>query len=211
MTCSMPGFPVLHYLPDFAQIHICESMMLSNHLILCHPLPLLPSTFPSIKVFSKGTFPVRDRLQFKNIFFCLTSQHVGISSPTRDWTLVPCVESRGVLTTRFPRKSREIDSSYKSVEANEETKLLLIWSFFWNDENQVACVSAWTTRLLSEVSYKNVELWHVSAMMSYSRKISEQQEFTKSDVTGLQEKKKDLEELTWEESDPYDAESCMIP
>ena len=48
-------------------------------------------------------------------------------------------------------------------------------------------------------------------MMSYSRKISEQQEFTKSDVTGLQEKKKDLEELTWEESDPYDAESCMIP
>ena len=114
---------------------------------------------------------------------------MGISSPTRDWTLVSCVESRGVLTTRLPRKSREIDSSYKSVEANEETKLLLIWSFFWNDENQVACVSAWMTRLLSEVSYKNVELWHVTARMSYSRKISEQQEFTKSDVTGLQKKK----------------------
>ena len=29
-----------------------ESMMLSNHLILCHPLLLLPSIFPSIKVFS---------------------------------------------------------------------------------------------------------------------------------------------------------------
>ena len=49
--------------------------------------------------------------------------------------------------------------------------------------------------------------------MSYSRKISEQQEFTKSDVTGLQKKKKnnDLEELTGEESDPDDAESCMFP
>ena len=47
--------------------------------------------------------------------------------------------------------------------------------------------------------------------MSYSRKISEQQEFTKCDVTGLQKKKNDLEELTGEESDTDDAESCMIP
>ena len=29
-----------------------ESVMPSNHLILCHPLLLLPSVFPSIKVFS---------------------------------------------------------------------------------------------------------------------------------------------------------------
>ena len=29
-----------------------ELVMLSNHLILCHPLLLLPSTFPSIRVFS---------------------------------------------------------------------------------------------------------------------------------------------------------------
>ena len=29
-----------------------QSMMLSNHLILCHPLFLLPSIFPSIRVFS---------------------------------------------------------------------------------------------------------------------------------------------------------------
>ena len=31
-----------------------ESMMLSNNLILCHPLFLLPSIFPSIRVFSSG-------------------------------------------------------------------------------------------------------------------------------------------------------------
>ena len=29
-----------------------ESVMPSNHLILCHPFPLLPSIFPSIRVFS---------------------------------------------------------------------------------------------------------------------------------------------------------------
>ena len=30
-----------------------KSVMPSNHLILCHPLPFLPSIFPSIRVFSK--------------------------------------------------------------------------------------------------------------------------------------------------------------
>ena len=29
-----------------------ESVMPSNHLVLCHPLLLLPSVFPSIRVFS---------------------------------------------------------------------------------------------------------------------------------------------------------------
>ena len=32
-----------------------ESVMPSNHLILCHPLLLLPSIFPSIQVFSNGS------------------------------------------------------------------------------------------------------------------------------------------------------------
>ena len=33
-----------------------ESVMSSNHLILCHPLLLLPSIFPSIRVFPKESF-----------------------------------------------------------------------------------------------------------------------------------------------------------
>ena len=46
-------FPVLHCLPEFAQIHVpIEWAVLSNCLILCHPLLLLPSIFPSIRVFS---------------------------------------------------------------------------------------------------------------------------------------------------------------
>ena len=49
--CSMPGFPVHHQLPEFKLMSI-ELEMPSNHLILCHPLLLLPSIFPSIRVFS---------------------------------------------------------------------------------------------------------------------------------------------------------------
>ena len=51
MDYSMPGFPVLHYVLEFAQLMSIESMMPSNRLILCLLL-LLPSIFPSIRVFS---------------------------------------------------------------------------------------------------------------------------------------------------------------
>ena len=44
--------PVPHYLLEFAQIMSFESLMPSNHLILCHPLLYLPSIFPIIRVFS---------------------------------------------------------------------------------------------------------------------------------------------------------------
>ena len=40
MYCSMPDFPVLCYLLEFAQIHVQWVKMLSNHLILCHPFLL---------------------------------------------------------------------------------------------------------------------------------------------------------------------------
>ena len=50
-VCSMPGFPVFHYLPEFAQTHVHESVMPPDHLI-CLPLLLLPSILPGIKVFS---------------------------------------------------------------------------------------------------------------------------------------------------------------
>ena len=52
MDCSTPGFPVHHQLPELAQTHVHRVGMPSNHLILCHLL-LLPSIFPSIRVFSK--------------------------------------------------------------------------------------------------------------------------------------------------------------
>ena len=52
MDCSTPGFPVLHHLPEFAQIHVGdESVMPSSQPLLCCP-HLLPSVFPSSKVFS---------------------------------------------------------------------------------------------------------------------------------------------------------------
>ena len=52
MNRSTPGLPVHHQLPEFTQTDVIESVMPSNHLLLCCPLLLLPSMFPSIRVFS---------------------------------------------------------------------------------------------------------------------------------------------------------------
>ena len=46
-----------------------ESVMPSNHLVLCHPFLLLPSIFPSIRVFS-------------NEFFTSGGQSIGVSAST---------------------------------------------------------------------------------------------------------------------------------
>ena len=53
MDCSAPGFTVHHQLLEFVQTHVHWVSDASNHLILCCPLLLLPSIFPSIRVFSK--------------------------------------------------------------------------------------------------------------------------------------------------------------
>ena len=52
MDSSTPGLPVHHQLRSLLQFMSIESVMPSNHLILCHPLLLPPSIFPGIRVFS---------------------------------------------------------------------------------------------------------------------------------------------------------------
>ena len=53
MNCSMPGLPVHHQLPEFTQTHVhwVSDAIQPSHPLLC-PLFLLPSIFPSIRVFS---------------------------------------------------------------------------------------------------------------------------------------------------------------
>ena len=53
MYCSTPGIPVLHDLPEFLKFMSNELVMVSNYLILCRSLLLLPSIFPSIRIFSR--------------------------------------------------------------------------------------------------------------------------------------------------------------
>ena len=64
-----------------------ESVMPSNHLILCCPLPLLPSIFPSIRVFSSElTIHIRWPKDWSFSFsISPSSEYSGLISFRMDW------------------------------------------------------------------------------------------------------------------------------
>ena len=64
-----------------------ESVMPSNHLILCHPLLLLPSIFPSIRVFSsESVLPIRWPKYWSFSFnISLSNEYSGLISFRMDW------------------------------------------------------------------------------------------------------------------------------
>ena len=53
MDCSTPGLPVLHHLPELLKLMSVESVMPSNHLILCRPFSSCLQSFPA-----SGSFPM---------------------------------------------------------------------------------------------------------------------------------------------------------
>ena len=64
-----------------------KSVMPSNHLILCHPLLLLPSIFPSIRVFSNESVLCIRWPKYWNFSFNISpsNQHPGLISFRMDW------------------------------------------------------------------------------------------------------------------------------
>ena len=64
-----------------------ESVMASNHLILCHPLLLLPSILPSIRVFSNESALRITRPKYWSFSFNISpsNEHPGLVSFRMDW------------------------------------------------------------------------------------------------------------------------------
>ena len=87
MDCSTPGLPVHQQLHSSPKLISIESVMPSNHLILCCPLLLLPSSFPSIRVFSnESALPIRWPKYGSFSFNISTSnEHPGLISLRIDW------------------------------------------------------------------------------------------------------------------------------
>ena len=87
MNFSTPGLPVHHQLPEFTQTLYIESVMPSSHLILCHPLLLLPPIPPSIRVFSnESTRHMRWPKYWSFSFIIIPSKEIpGLISLRMDW------------------------------------------------------------------------------------------------------------------------------
>ena len=84
MDCSTSGFPGLHHLRSLLKFMFIESVIPSNHLTLCHPLLLLPS---SIRVFpSESTLHVRWP-EYWGFSFSISpsNEYSGLISFSVDW------------------------------------------------------------------------------------------------------------------------------
>ena len=114
MDCSTPGFPVHHQLPELAQTLIHQVSMPSNHFILCHPCLLLPSIFPSIRVFSKQSVLHIRRPKYWSFSFSIspTNEHPGLIF-RRDW--LDLLAAQGTLKSLLQHHSSKASILWRSA------------------------------------------------------------------------------------------------
>ena len=87
MDCSTPSLPVHHQLLSLLKLMSTELVLPSNHLILCRPLLLPPSIFPSIKVFSNDSVLYIRWPKCWSFSFSISpsSEYSGLISFRMDW------------------------------------------------------------------------------------------------------------------------------
>ena len=87
MYCSMLGLPAHHQLPDLTQTQVHRVIDASSHLILCHPLLLPSSIFPSIRVFSYESVLCIRWPKYWSFSFSISpfNEHSGLISFRMDW------------------------------------------------------------------------------------------------------------------------------
>ena len=115
MDCSMPGLPVHHQLLEVTQLMSIESVMASNHLILCQPLLLLPSIFLSIRVFSNESILRIGWPKYWSFSFSISpsNEYSGLISFRMDWLDLLAVQ--GTLKSLLPHHSSKASILWRSA------------------------------------------------------------------------------------------------
>ena len=98
MDCSTPGFPVHHHSRSLLKLMSIESVMPSNHLILCHPLLLLPSIFPNIRVFSNESAL---RIRCQSIETSASASALVLLMNIQDWFPLGLTDSMSLQSKEF--------------------------------------------------------------------------------------------------------------
>ena len=139
MNCSMPGLPIHHQPLESPKPMSIESVMPSNHLILCRPLLPLPSIFPSIRVFSsESALRVRWPKFWSFIFIISPSnEHPALISFRMDWLDLLAVQGtlKGLLQHHNAKASILWHSAFFIVQFSHpymttgKTIALTRWTF----------------------------------------------------------------------------------
>ena len=133
------SLPVHHHLQELAQTLSIESVMPSNHLILCHPLFLLPSIFPSIRVFSNES-DLRIRWsKYWSVSFSISPSNAysGLISFSIDWFDLAV---QGTLKSSPTPQLKSINSSvlsflhHPTLTSIHDYWFFQLWPWVWNYE-----------------------------------------------------------------------------
>ena len=116
-----------------------ESVMPPNHLILCHPLLLLPSIFPSIRVFSKELALCIRWLKYWSFSFSIkpSTEYLGLISFMIDWFDLIAVQGtlKSLLQHHSSKASILRHSAFFLVQLSDpyttigKTIALTMWTF----------------------------------------------------------------------------------
>ena len=126
----MRSLPAHHQLREFTQTHGHLVGDAINHLILCHPLLLLPWIFPSIRVFSNESVLCVRCPKYWSFSFSISpsNEYSGLISFRMDWFELLAARE---LTSPSLRKSA------KYIFTN------ILWNFF----NQLLFMLIWSNKL----------------------------------------------------------------
>ena len=84
-TAACQAFLSFTISPSLFELMSIELVMPPNHLILCHPLLLLPSIFPRIRVFSNESVLCIRWPKFCSFSICASNDYSGLVSFRMDW------------------------------------------------------------------------------------------------------------------------------
>ena len=108
MNCSTPASLSITNSWSLPKLMSIDSVMPSNHLILYHPLLLLPSIFPSIRIFSNESAPRIRWPEYWSFSFNISpsNEHPGLISFRMDWLDLLAVQ--GTLNSLLQHHSSKI-------------------------------------------------------------------------------------------------------
>ena len=115
MNCSLPGFPILHHLPEFAQTHVCPVSDAIQSSPPLSPSSSCPQSFPA-----SGSFPVSWLLTFRcpkywSFSFSISpaNEYSGLISFETDWFDLLAVQ--GTLKSLLQYHTLKVSVRWHSV------------------------------------------------------------------------------------------------
>ena len=135
----MPGFPVRHHPSRLLKLLSIESVMPSNHLVLCRPLLLLPSIFLSLRILSNESalHIMWPEYWSFSVSSSPSNEYSGLVSFRIDWfdllsvqgTLKSLLQHHSSNASIFRHSAFFMVQLSHSYMTNGKTIVLIIWTF----------------------------------------------------------------------------------